>query len=307
MSTIVLGGTTPPLYHALDEALVIKGDIPFGPAPGTPDNRMFLDELEQFSRQDQKRLLDQYQHDGYVSITLGPAVANGYDGQYPPTSWVTNPAPIFWTLRECRRRGLRVTLVVMPDCEPYFDRHAQVWNWSLVERDLTPLYTKISQGGLAQNIQVEWEVACSNAEACKATAYCRRLFPTSIAPDIYWHTWPGHSAPGYSWEPLLESTMWHNFVHAGGTGWAVQDDAIWHDSWTEDEMYAAFVENSKDALRHCNGYNGWPILQCWNREYRAYRIYHDNWSVTGSPRDWGETSRALGIRSTGDGGPVQLF
>lgn len=302
MSLLLLsGGSFPPTNPILNEALVIKGPYPFGPDPGAVDNRLFLDELEQFSESDQSRILDQYQRDGYTSITLGPAVARGYDGQYPPTDWTRYPERVIRTMQECRRRGLRITMVVLPDCYPFLN--GNTWDWVTVEKVLTPIYRLPQFQQCVENVQVEWEVDCSNDEACRATAYARRVFP--LVQDIYWHTAPGHSAPGQSWEPIDEATMWRNFVKVGGTGWAVQDDAIWHSEWNWTQKWEAFKVNTADALRHCNGYNNWPLLKCWNREYLAYAVYHDNAPVSGLPVDWGKTSRELGVINTGDGGPIR--
>lgn len=259
-----------------------------------------MDELEQFSDADVTRLLDQYQADGFTSITLGPAFALGYHGQYDDTNWMADPSRIISIMRTCKARGLGITLVVFPDCAPYFD--GRVWDWAAIERDLTPLYSRPEFQQMVDMVQMEWEILCANAEACKAGAYCARVFPHALV--YFWHTPPAHSAPSLSSEPITEQEAWDNLDAAvkavrpdAKTGWGAQDDSIYHDEWTQEQKMENFAESVRSMVAH------FPGIVKWMREYLAYAIYHWNWSVDGGPRNWGTVAKDNGSQNIGDGGP----
>lgn len=306
MSLLALSGSGayPPTNPILCEALVIKGPYAYGPNPGAADNRLFMDELECLPWDQVMAALDAYQARGYTSITLGPAVARGYHGDYPDTDWLADPSSILRVMRECRRRGLRITMVVLPDCQPYYFNDGSMdahWDWERVERDLTPFYSRSDVQSLVEGVQCEWEVLCPNVESVKAAAYCRRVFPK--VADVWWHLTRGHSAPGLSSEHgISEGQMWQNVAAAGVTGAAWQDDSIYMDAPPE-AQFQNFCYNVWDWLRHCAGYNAWPVIKCWTREYRAYAIYNWDAPESGSPEDWGTAAREIGSENIGDGGP----
>ncbi len=295
----------PSVAPFLTEALVIKGAYPHGPNPGAADNRVFMDELEQFSDADVTRLLDQYQGDGYESVTLGPAYGLGYHEQYGDTDWMSDPTRIIAIMRECKRRGLGITLAVLPDCPPYY---WGTWDWEAVERDLTPLYSRPEFQQMVDVIQIEWEINTTNAEACKAGAYVARVFPHALV--YYWHTPPGHSAPGLSSElqptgPFPdEQAMWDTFEAAvkavrpdAKVGWAMQDDSIYMQELTLEQKMENFANNVRVMMRH------FPNIVKLAREYLAYAVYHWNWPVDGGPENWGTVARSNGSPNIGDGGP----
>jgi len=299
MSASFFAGGARPAPSVLTETLVVKGNYPHGPEPNTSDNRVFMDELEQFSDADVARLLDQYQRDGYTSITLGPAYALGYHGEYDDTNWMRDPSRIIAVMRECKNRGLGITLAVLPDCPPYY---WGTWDWDAVERDLTPLYSRPEFQELVDVVQVEWEINTANAECCKAGAYCARVFPNAAV--YFWHTPPGHSAPGLSSEPMSEAQMWDNFDAAvkavkssAKAGWGMQDDSIYESSWTREQQMENFANNVRVMMNH------FPSIVKWTREYLAYAVYHWNWPVDGGPQNWGSVARQNGSQNIGDGGP----
>lgn len=306
LAAILSGSSVPPTSDVLCEALVIKGPYDYGPEPRLPDgsrnpsNRLFMDELEQLPWDQVMAALDQYQGDGFTSITLGPAFAIGYHGEYPNTSWLNDTSRIIRVMQECRRRGMRIVLVVLPDCAPYFD--GNVWDWALVERDLTPIYSMPEFQSLVQDIQCEWEINAENAECCRAGQYCARVFPGVLR--VYWHTPNGHSGCGRSSEPMTERQMWDNFADAIAAvskkilpGWAMQDDSIYMQDLTREQQLENFANNVRVMMNH------FPRIVKWAREYIAYAVYNWNWPVDGGPQNWGTVARENGSPNIGDGGP----
>lgn len=299
MSVILLsGGSIKPTDPNLKASICIIGPYPYGPNPGSPQNPFFMDELDVCDPFDWDRILSDYTARGFNTIDVGPIVANAYDGDYPPTNWLSNIDGFVAYLRKCREHGLRINLVLLPDCAPYYNGR-DGWNWDVVERDLTPFYSDPRIAELVEEWQLEWECPATNAEYCTAATWARGFVPMN--QHVWYHPEPDHSAPGMSSEPITEPQMWKNFVAAGGSGIAAQfasrqisDDAA---------AFESFRRNVWDIIRHCNGYGDWPVIQCYIKEYYAYWLYHTRYGYTeADAAKWGAEVVAQGSMY-GDGGP----
>ena len=285
------------------------GAYPGGPRPYAANNVLFLDELDVLDEATQDAAIAAVKDRGYDHIPLGPLVAAGYHHDYPDTNWIADPSPLLRLMHKVRRAGLRIVYTALPDVEPYYhtdDRNGGTWDWALIERDFTPIYTRPEFQALVEDVQHGWENICTNAEFVRAFTYLTRVFPTQRR---WWHSWPGHSAPGLSSEPLTEAQMVANVKAAGCTGFFPQFEQRGFPDTHRDvngrTPLESFCYDVRDFIRHLrDGYGGWPGgMDFRPREYAAYWIYNDGYPETCTPSDWGQAARDNGALGAMDGGP----
>lgn len=313
MIRVTLESVVNPTNPVLQSALCIIGNYPFGKNPNTPNNVFFMDELDNIPDW-WTRILDDYQARGYTTIHVGPVVAKAYHGYYPDTNWLGNPEGFKVYLRELRRRGLRINLVLLPDVAPYYNGR-DGWNWDAVNRDLTPFYSDPEILALCEEFQLEWECVATNAEYVTASKWARGIIGPQSGPTnrrLRYHSPPDHSAPGLSSEPISEAQMWQNVIAAGCSGWALQNASRALPDGQRNEAgrlpLEQFTYDIMDAIRHSDGsYGGWNCPQMidalWIMEYMAYFMFWDGYTEA-QAREWGAAAVVTGAVGYGDSGPT---
>ena len=292
-----------PTNPVLKSSICIIGKYPYGPKAtrGSDNQPFFMDELDVVGPEYWDTILTDYKARGYNTIDVGPIVANGYDGDYPPTNWVGNADGLVTYLTKCRQMGLRINLVLLPDCAPYYNGR-DGWDWDAVERDITPVVSDPRVVALVEEWQLEWECPATNEQYCKAATWARRFVPAN--QNIWYHPEPDHSAPGMSSEPIDEPTMWRNFVAAAGVNCGIAAQFASRGITDDVLAFESFKRNVWDIIRHCNGYGDWPVIKCWIKEYYAYFLYHTRFGYTEEDaKRWGAEVIAQGSMF-GDGGPA---
>ena len=294
------GSPTPPIGPRRGQ-LVITGPFPFGPHPFASDNPFFMDEIEHVMLSDEARILDAYQALGMNETIIGPAFTQrGYDGQYPATDWRHDD--ILGVCEELQRRGIRITLALLPDCSPYFDGYE--WDLANYERDFGTIISQV--GAYASRVQLAWEVVTKNDKTCEAIAWARNMVPNV---PIYWHNPPGHLSPGTSDED--EQACWRNAAAAGIAGLAEQA-APPSSTDTDRPPIEQMQYDLWDLVRRFRGDSGSPwggpffncdgkMLEVWWREGVAYDIYHQNCDQP-MAHVWAQAALSVdGVKDSGDG------
>lgn len=282
-----------------------------------------LDTIWKVDRTEAQRILDAYLSRGFNHITAGPAfMATGYQGpiwgvgrqpQYDPTNWVGDPDGYADFLEWLQSHGLAVTLFLLPDCAPYFDGHG--WDWSLVERDLTPLYSHPRLQAIIRRTVLAFEVIVSIAEFAKAFDWQRRVFPNALR---LYHNEPGHLGPGLSTED--EQACWRSAALHGCQGLALQAHPphAWsgrnQDGRTVEDQMMYDLDDMQRRFegRHDSPWGPEPIccdgvpLVCEYMEGTAASIHNHRWpEVIG--RAWGELAlRVPHITNALDGAPTEV-
>ena len=258
----------------------------------------FMDELELLSDSEQDHALDVYCDVlGLNQICIGPGYALRYDHHdQPPIDWrVQDPLPL---LRKLRARGLHITIVMLPDCAPFYVDGR--WQRDLIETNLGDVYRRIAAEGLADSIRLEWETQELNESYCWATRWARGIFGADLG--IFFHNWVSHPNPGLSSEPIGDRQMWENILSAGATGMDLQTCTPYSQTSPLNPLPTAMFD-LWDMRRRATGTNGspWgaplltlkgvPMVVRW-AEYAAYDIKHSTlpWSVA---CNWGRQGMAV--------------
>lgn len=234
-------------------------------------------------------------------ISGAPWTRGGYDGQYPPTDWRTKLQTIRGLFASINARGMTNTLVLLPDCPPYFDGR----RWDLVawDYDFGAIISELAP--YLSSAQLEWECVTRSADTCDAIRWARRRLPNV---PIYWHNPPGHLNPGASDED--EQQCWRNAAAAGIAGLALQASPPGSDTrlppieqmaYDLNDMRRRFIgEPDSPWGPPILGLDGQP-LRVYYREGVATSIYHYE-SDPSIAHVWAQAALSVpGITESGDG------
>ncbi len=299
---LIFGGSAPPVGALRGQLVIAVDGAPWGPRPNQRDNRVFIDELEHFPLDWQERILDIYQAMGMNEVIHGAPFTNGgYDGQYPAADWRENLFDIKGLMSSVIARGMTNTLVVLPDCPPYFDG----WQWALSAwvRDFG--YVLQSLEPYVSRLQLEWECVTPGIYTEAAIRTIRGLLPNT---PLFWHNPPGHLSPGISAED--EQQCWRRAAAAGIAGLALQASPPGSDTHLPPIEQLAYDLN--DMRRRFNGLPGSPWggpilgldgqpLRVYYREGVATTIYHYETDPS-IAHVWAQAALSVpGITESGDG------
>lgn len=283
-----------------------------GFAGAIPD-RFFLAEIDvlwERSQVEAKRIVREYRALGANHVMTGPVYAHGYHGHYPDTDWLNEPDAFAACLRWLASEGLAVTLVVAPDCAPYYDDRARTFDWAAMAR-LADFYRRLRSAGIVlTRVCSQWEQWQRRDEAARLFEWMRELFPEA---QRYWHSPPGHLSPGAGDEE--ERGTWESACAHGIHGLLLQADPPSSPDPNKDGR--APIDQMRydlaDMVRRARGINspwGDPILtergvpfEIVYAEGCAYSMY---WSHTpqSTARAWGQAALQVdGITDTLDGLP----
>jgi hypothetical protein len=249
---------------------------PYGPRPYQADNVVFMAELDTIWRGDEalaKRIIDSYLSRGANHIVVNTAVAGGYHGQYPAHDWRGQGSQFADYLEWLRAHGLTISLWVLPDLAPYYDSRARVFDWSVVDRDLTPIYTHPRVQAAVPRVVYMWEDYQRSSEMVRGYDYLARVFPSALR---YWHNPPGHGSPGMGDED--EQMLWRLAAEHG-------IDGVYYQGWPP---------STNPVPGHAVGT---PIEQLRYDLWDLHRRFH---GTDGSP--WGSTP----ILKRRDGTPLEV-
>ncbi len=289
---LIFGGSAPPVT-GLRGGIVIYVD-------GHPQ---FMDELELRTDAEVDHILDVYCNTlGLNQICIGPGYAFVYDHHdLPPIDWTKqDPLPLF---RKLRARGLHITLAALPDCQPFWD--GRVWNFSLIDQYLGPIYRTLQNEGLIDSVRLEWETVAEGSVMCAGVRWLRTFIPVEI--EILYHNYVGHLSPGLSWED--EQQLWRNFLAAGANGIDLQCGT----PYSRPDAMQAMLYDLWDLRRRALGINspwGGPLLTnqgvpmtIRNAEYAAYDLMHNQlpWSTAQAYGAAGLTVKGPGDDTALDG------
>jgi hypothetical protein len=225
-------------------------------------------ELDTIWREDRalaQRMLDAYVARGANHIVVNTAVAGGYHNQYPAHDWRGQADAFADYLEWLTAHGLAISLWVLPDVEPYYynrehPTRPRTFDWDVIERDLTPIYTHPRVQAVAKRVVYMWEDYQHSSEMVRGYDYLARVFPDALR---YWHNEPGHGSPGLSDEN--EEMLWRLAAAHGIDG-----------------MYLQAWPPSKNPIPGTPV--GPPIVQLrydlWDMHRRFHGIDDSPWGVT---------------------------
>jgi hypothetical protein len=287
-------------------ALAILGKYGYGPRPNQENNCLFINELDVIDPDTAARGLRDYLARGYSETACGPAVANGYHGQYPDTRWLEAGPVNYANVLKTRFAGLSRSLFALPDFAPWFDHG--LYDWDRIEHQLTPFYSHPAVQGAVSRVISAWETYTSIAEMHKVFTWLARVFPTH---ERFWHNPPGHLSPGNSDEN--EEACWREaapYLHGmmlqagppsgeGGDG-RTPKEQMTYDLW---DMQRRFHGIDSPWGPPVLGADGKP-LRLYYREGVTYDLY---WHATPEAvaQEWGAAAMTVPhVSGALDGFPV---
>lgn len=188
--------------------------------PKALPDRFFMATLDALWAQDRaeaERIIGEYTAAGFNHVTVGSIYGPGYHGHYPFTDWRSNAEGFAEYLRWLAGKGVAYTLMLLPDCDPYFYGTGHGWDIDAVRRDFGPVYTHPTVHALTRRTCTAWEQYAPIAEMAKAFDLQREWFPNA---ERFWHNNPGHLSPGNSDEN--EEECWRSAARHGITGMLLQ-------------------------------------------------------------------------------------
>lgn len=286
---------------------------PFGPRPDTADNLAFMAEIDvvwERNPDQAQRILDDYLALGGNHVMTGPAWANGYNGDYPKTDWLSNPAK-FVKMWKWLSAQVQISYVVAPDNGPYYNDHARTFDWAAMDR-LAGFFRSVSGDVEFPKVVSQWEQFQFRAEARKLFQWMRDLFPNA---ERIWHNPPGHLSPGDGSEE--ERATWESAAQAGIHTHYMQAHQI--NDWTGKNRDGRTTKEQMqydlaDMVRRMRGVNspwggpimtehGAPIKTVFN-EGTAYAIYNQGFDPSVGA-EWCAAALAVdGITECHDGLPL---
>lgn len=275
MSTIDLllagggGDRRPPIGSPLLGQFVITvPGIPRGPGR----DLLFTAELDTIFRSHGRgitqRALQTYKAMGANHIVLGGIVGKGYSGQYDDTNWLDNPDYYCEYVEMIVGMGLEFTFFAFPDCAPYYDGSAHLFDWDRVKKDLVPFFKYPRFNRLVRRVCYMWEDWQEAAHMAIGYDILEDAFPRA---ERLWENGPGHLNPCMSYEP--ESLGWQVAKAHGITGMYMQFNAVdstsalvppvdGHSFTIDSPVEGVMEANCYDLLdmnrRFKDGYAGYP-------------------------------------------------
>lgn len=189
---------------------------PYGPRPGASDNVFFLAELDTVWKTDRAMadsILARYLALGANHIVVNTAVAGGYHREYPAHDWRGQAEAYADYVTWLHDHGLAISQWVLPDVEPYYDASCPCFDWDVIDRDLTPIYSQARVQAVVHDAVYMWEDYQHSSEMARGYDYLARIFPHARR---YWHNPPGHASPGLSDEN--EEMLWRTAAAHGMAG-----------------------------------------------------------------------------------------
>ena len=294
----------------------------YGPRPGQPDNILAMDYYESYEPAERQQMRDIYTTGRpYTHAVTGPLVDEGYHGQYPAVSIVSQVD--FDRYLDCMQEWWDHPRRIIP---VHFVT-PNAWSEAQLEQ-LWPLYRQPRAQQLLRVVVLGWEptdYGWPNAE------WVRRLKKMSeVFPNALWlvHTWTEIDAMvGGSDDPVVQRAQqsgtwaeaWANIVpylH----GWLMQvgpyQTAPSADPTLAGNFEALFRPRVSGSMwqRFHLGYAGWPTFSAWgastplkvyNAECTAYTSYWRNLPEA-SAQAWGDLAMQSGSDGFLDGGTVSV-
>ena len=287
--------------------------LPFGPRPDSPDNIIATDFFNNYSPEDQKRILQWEKDNGYMHVVVGPIVdSDGYHGKYTPNDWRGKFDEFLDVLQTFWDNGQAPVVFIHPD------------GWTLEQTQaLTPLF----QSDRAQRLMrivvpTGWEPTRYGWSSCTWAAYAqwaRQTWPNAL---VLIHTANDTDAP-VGTDALCDDNGHPNaegwarvapYIH----GWLVQNNAFEAPDQIAPNGKTNF-QNFQDQFnlqvtgslkqRFVNGYAGWPRTSAWGNqplkvyagEFAAYWVFWQNRLYSDAVK-WGNAALAAGADGYLDGG-----
>jgi hypothetical protein len=289
--------------------------LPFGPRPGAQDNIIATDFLNNYSPEDQLRLLQWEKDNGYTHVVVGPIVdSDGYHGKYTPNDWRGKFEEFLDILQTFWDNGQAPIVFIHPD------------GWTLEQtQELTPLFqSERAQRLMRIVVPTGWEptrYGWSSWTWALFGKWARETWPNAL---VLLHTVTDVDAP------VGEDSRGNDTGHPNAEGWArvapyfhgwlVQNNAF--ESPTQiapngktnfQNWQDQFNINVRGSLmqRFHQGYAGWPTFSAWGNspltiyagEYAAYWVFWQNRLYSDAVK-WGNAAMVAGAEGYLDGGSV---
>jgi hypothetical protein len=283
--------------------------LPYGPRPDQDDNVLFAPTYPVYGAEDRARMRTTYRSRGYMHWAIGPVSHRRalYHDQYPPAPFdsIAEPNKYAHRLEELWRAGEIPVYFALPDTPDFMNRDG--WDWSAVERELTPIYASSRWQALVRVVVLAWEPDIPAAEWERGVRWLARVFPRALR---YVHLPADHSAPcrasdltGSRGAIAGEGACWKRiapFIHGvlyqcGGMG---RQGAV-VSGRTPIEQFRYDLWNMRRRLQ--DGIADWPTKSAVPRrpldvvafEYASYWNYWKN-VPEAEARRWGDAAMGAG-------------